>query len=130
MCRRVADTFAIDGAARRAVFVTVTAVQMLWRKRILSGAAFLGLLAGQALLRHRVDATQAGMILTSATAAAPTTRQLAQHNRSAVPDGNKRQRIVRAMERISHCADASRDEACERAGSRKIGRSTFSYGPN
>ena len=76
MCRMVADTFAIDGAARRAVFVTVTAVQMLWRKRILSGAAFLGLLAGQALLRHRVDATQAGMILTSATAAAPTTRQL------------------------------------------------------
>src|SRR5881397_3370012 len=46
MCRRVADTFAIDGAARRAVFVTVTAVQMLWSKRILSGAAFLGLLAG------------------------------------------------------------------------------------
>src|SRR5205809_1254124 len=45
----MADMFAIDGAARRAAFVTVTAIQTLWSKRILSGAAFLGLLAGAGL---------------------------------------------------------------------------------
>jgi hypothetical protein len=38
--------FAIDGAARCAACVTVIAAQALWSKRILSGAAFLGVLAG------------------------------------------------------------------------------------
>src|SRR5438876_183942 len=37
---------AIDGAARRAALITLTAAQGLWNKRILSGAAFLGALAG------------------------------------------------------------------------------------
>ncbi len=41
--------FAIDGAARCAACVTVTAAQALWSKRILSGAAFLGVLAGAGL---------------------------------------------------------------------------------
>ena len=41
--------FVIDRAARRAVLVTVTAVQTLWSKRILAGKAFLGLLAGAGL---------------------------------------------------------------------------------
>jgi hypothetical protein len=41
--------FAIEGAARRTAFATVTAVQTLWSKRIFSGAAFLGLLAGAEL---------------------------------------------------------------------------------
>jgi hypothetical protein len=45
----MADMLAIDGASRHAVFVTVTAIQTLWSKRILSGAAFLGLLAGAGL---------------------------------------------------------------------------------
>src|SRR2546430_4140511 len=45
----MADMFVIDRAARRAVLVTVTAVQTLWSKRILAGKAFLGVLAGAGL---------------------------------------------------------------------------------
>ncbi len=41
--------FAIDGATRGVALVTATAAQALGHKRILSGAAFLGVLAGPGL---------------------------------------------------------------------------------
>src|SRR5258708_3850498 len=51
-------------------------------------------------------------------------------NRSAVPDCNKRQRIVRAMERISRCAHASRDETGESTRPAQVGRRRLAHRPH
>jgi hypothetical protein len=59
--------FAID-AARRIAAVAVTAVQMLWRKRIWSGTFFLGLLAGAGLTVqiHKWSTSSLNLCLSSA----------------------------------------------------------------
>lgn len=60
--------FAIACAARRTASVTVTAVQVLWTKRISSGTFFFGLLAGVglSLQMHKWWTSSSNLCLTSA----------------------------------------------------------------